>query len=125
MAKVQIPPTDDQILSRLKELKLELDPEIPYRLQNLFPTLDGWFVNNTIKQKAKLIRELEPKLTGILKDGEEVLYVAKGVRHSFLEAMFMGALWANLMNQTVFVLTNARMLMFQTNSKGLLDGDRQ
>lgn len=118
MAKDTAPPTDDQIRAKLKELKLELDPDIAYELPNLFPKLDGWFANGPIKAKARLIREVEPALEGLLKTGEQVLYVSKGVQQAFLETMFMGALWAALINQTVFVLTNARLIMMRTNTKG-------
>lgn len=111
-------PTEAEILTKLSELKLELNPELPYHLQNLFPTLTGWFINNTIKNKATLIRALEPRLEEILKPGEEVLYISRGVRNSFVETFFMGALWANLLNQTAFILTNARLLMIRTNMKG-------
>ncbi|RLS57517.1 MAG: hypothetical protein DWH91_04325 [Planctomycetota bacterium] len=112
------PPTDDQIRTRLNDLKLPLDPGIKYRLTNLFPKLDGWFINSSIKTKAKLIREMEHTLEEILQPGEEVLYIAKGIQQAFLETFFMGALWAQMINQTGFVFTNARVLMMRTNGKG-------
>lgn len=118
MADENTPPSEADILAKLSELKLQLNPEIPYHLQNLFPTLTGWFINNTIKNKATLIRALEPRLEEILKPGEEVLYISRGVNNSFVESLFMGALWANLLNQTAFILTNARLLMIRTNLKG-------
>lgn len=118
MAAETTPPSEQEILAKLVQLKLELNPEIPYHLQNLFPVLTGWFINAAIKNKATLIRALEPRLEEMLKPGEEVLYIAKGVRNSFTEAFFMGALWANLLNQTAFILTNARLLMIRTNTKG-------
>lgn len=118
MAKNIAPPTDEQIRAKLKELKLELDPDIAYELPNLFPKLDGWFANGPIKTKAKLIHQVEPTLERLLNKGEKVLFVSKGVQQAFFEAMFMGALWSNLINQTVFVLTNARLLMMRTNTKG-------
>ena len=118
MADENAPPSEEEIPAKLSQLKLELNPEIPYHLQNLFPVLTGWFINGTIKNKATLIRALEPRLEEMLKPGEEVLYIAKGVRNSFAEAFFMGALWANLLNQTAFILTNARLLMIRTNTKG-------
>ena len=118
MAVEPTPPTDDQIRAKLGELKLELNPEIKYRLPNLFPKLEGWFASVPIKAKAKLIQQLEPRLEEMLNPGEQVLFIAKGVQQSFFESLFMGALWASMINQTAFVLTNARMLMMNTNSKG-------
>jgi hypothetical protein len=58
-------------------------------------------------------------LQKMLKPGEEVLYVGKGVYASFVEQYFMGALIANLINQTVFVLTNLRLIMLHSNTKGV------
>jgi len=46
-----------------------------------------------------------------------VLYVAKDVQLKFWEQYFMGV-WAQLINQTVFVLTNGPLLMFNTNNNG-------
>jgi hypothetical protein len=53
-----------------------------------------------------------------LRPGEEVLYVAKGVQSSFWEQYFLRAWAAILINQTVFVLTNVRLLMLHSNTSG-------
>lgn len=102
---------------RLRELKLPLSSQINYNLDSIFPVLTGWFINGQIKKKHKLIQQIEPALEEVLRSGEEVLYIAKGVQYSFWEQYFLGV-WANLINQTVFVLTNARLLLFHTNTKG-------
>jgi hypothetical protein len=102
---------------RLNELKLSLSSKVNYKLDSLFPVLTGWFANGQIKKKHKLIQQAELTLEEVLRPGEEVLYVAKGVQYSFWEQYFLG-IWANLINQTVFVLTNARLLLFHTNTKG-------
>lgn len=102
---------------RLRELKLPLSTQINYNLDSIFPVLTGWFVTGQIKKKHKLILQAEATLSEVLRPGEEVLYVARGVQYSFWEQYFLGV-WANLINQTVFVLTNARLLLFHTNTKG-------
>ena len=102
---------------KLRELKLSLNPDINYQLNRVFPVLTGWFINGQIKKKHTLIKQAEGTLLEILRPGEEVLYVAKGIQYSFWEQYFLG-IWANLINQTVFVLTNARLLMLHTNTKG-------
>jgi hypothetical protein len=112
------PPSIEQIEAKLSKLKLELDPEISYELQNLFPKVEGWFVDGPIKAKAKLLRTLEPKLLEVLRPGERVLYAARGVQLSMFEQMFIGGLWAAMLNQTAFVLTNVRVLMLRINSQG-------
>lgn len=111
--------TDQPITAadKLRELKLPLSSQINYKLDSVFPVLTGWFANGGIKKKYKLIRQAEATLEEILRPGEEVLYVAKGVQYSFWEQYFLG-IWANLINQTVFVLTNARLLLFHTNTSG-------
>ena len=111
--------TDQPITAadRLRELNLPLNSKINYKLDSMFPVLTGWFVNSAIKKKYKLVKESESTLEQVLRPGEEVLYVGKGVQYSFWEQYFLGV-WANLINQTVFVLTNARLLLFHTNTKG-------
>lgn len=107
-------PTADQVL---EQLGLGLDPEIAYRTESMFSKLTGWGSKGQIKRKVRLVRRIEPVLKQMLRPGEEVLYVAKGVQYKLLEQYFLG-FWAASINQTVFVLTNARLLMLHANSKG-------
>ena len=118
MGAPPIPPTSDQVAQKLASLKLSLDPEINYALDSMFPKIEGWFANGPVKKKAKLIHLLEPTLIELLKPNERVLFVAKGVQHSFVESMFMGAMWAAMLNQMAFVLTSDRVLMIRTDTRG-------
>lgn len=111
-------PDTSEVEARLRELGIRLDPSIPYRLDTMFPRLKGWGAKGEIKKKGKLIEQVEPTLHNVLLNGEEVLYVAKGVQQSFFEMWFMGALWSAMINQTVFVLTNARIIMLRSDGKG-------
>lgn len=106
------------IQAQLSKLKLSLDAEIPYRLPTVFAKITGWGAKGEIKRRAKLIQQIEPTLKKMLLPKEEVLYVAKGTQSSTSEALFMGAYWAAVMNQTVFVLTNLRILMLRSKSNG-------
>lgn len=117
MPKTISPPTEDDIAAQLQQWKCQLDPEIDYDLESMFPQIRGWGVKNQIKQKVKLINRVEPLLSHILLEGEEVLFVSKGMQHSLLEQYFMGII-AIFVNQTVFVVTTARLLMFRSNTKG-------
>ena len=108
----------DSVAAKLESLGIHLDPGIPYRLESMFPRLEGWGAKGELKRKGKIIRNVEPKLAEMLRDGEEVLYIAKGVQYSFAEHYFMGV-WAMTINQTVFVLTNVRLIMLRTNSSGV------
>jgi hypothetical protein len=118
-----MPPLDateqqaSDIASRLEGLGVVLDAAVSYRLETMFPRLEGWGAKGDIRKKGKLIARVEPWLKEMLRPQEEVLYVAKGVQYSFAEQYFMG-LWAMTINQTVFVLTSVRLLMLRTNSSG-------
>ena len=103
------PITAEQVLAKLAQMNLALNPQIPYRYETLFAKLEGWGANGYIKRKHKLIRNVEEVLPHVLRPGEEVLYIGKGVYTSFIEQFFMGALLAMLINQTAFVLTNLRL----------------
>ena len=106
------------VQEQLEKWELSLDFEQPYRLEKMFPKLAGWGSKSEIKRKVALIGQIEPILGDLLLPNEEVMYVAKGVQHSALEALTIGALWSNMINQTVFVLTNLRLVMLRSNSKG-------
>ena len=107
----------EQVAERLREWNLALDPDVAYDLPSMFPVLDGWGVKGAIKKKHQLIKHLEPTVKRMLRPGEKVLYVARGVQSHLMEQYFMG-IWAHMINQTAFVLTNARLLILQINSKG-------
>ena len=107
----------EMVDQRLRALKLPLNDQIAYQLESVFPKLDGWGARGEIKRRHQLIRLVEPTLVKMLLDGEEVLYVAKGVQYSLTENYLFGA-FAALMNQMVLVLTNARLLMMRSNGSG-------
>lgn len=105
------------VQAKLQQLGIQLDPDLPYRLDTMFPRLEGWGAKGELKRKGKVIRNIEPRLAEMLRPGEEILYIAKGVQYSFAEQYFMG-IWAMTINQTVFILTNVRLLMIRTNGDG-------
>lgn len=105
--------------TKLTQLNLVLSPEINYRLETMFPKLEGLFANRGIKKKFQLVQRIEPLLKEMLLEKEEVLFVSKGIQSSFAEQFFMGALWAQTINHTVVVLTNLRLLCIRTNKKGI------
>jgi hypothetical protein len=107
----------EEVLSRLQQLEITLDPAISYRLDTLFPRLQGWGAKSEIRAKAKVVQRVEPLLRQMLHPGESVHYIARGAQYSFLEQLFMGV-WAYSINQTVFVLTNLRLIMIRTGTSG-------
>jgi len=108
----------DVILDRLSKLRISVDADIPYRWESVFAETAGWGGNGEIKRRAKLLKQVGPQLREMLLPNEEVLYVAKGVQYSLAESYFMGAWLASILNQTVFVLTNLRLLMMRSTSAG-------
>jgi len=108
----------DEVKALFEQYNLTLDPTINYHLDSMFQKTSGWGAKGEVKRIHKTIVPVEPLLKRLLQDGEEVLYVARGVQYKFSEQYFLG-IWANMINQTVFVLTNVRLLMFHVNSKGL------
>ena len=105
------PEGEAAVIAKLNSLGFSLRNDIPYRLEKMFPRLDGFGVKGQIKRRAKMIKQVEPHLDSMLLQNEEILYIAKGVQHSLVEAMTIGALWSNMINQTVFILTTARIIM--------------
>jgi hypothetical protein len=108
----------EEVQAQLTKLKLSLDRDISYRLETVFAKISGWGAKGEIKRRAKLIRQVEPTLKEMLMPKEQVLYVAKGTQNATAEALFMGAYWSAMLNQTVFVLTNLRLLMLRCKSNG-------
>lgn len=95
--------TADRVISKLSALNLHLSPEINYRLETMFPKLDGMFVNRGIKKKFQLVQQSEPLLKKMLLEHEQVLFVSEG-RLDF--------------QKIIIVLTNLRLLwMHNTGGK--------
>ena len=110
-------PNEITAQQKLTDLGWTLSDSIDWNYDSMFPKLKGMGVKGEIKRKCGLIKQVEPVLMDTLLDGEEVQYIAKGVQVRFAEQYFLGA-WSALINQTVFVLTNVRLLMFNTNTRG-------
>src|SRR5690606_21649845 len=103
--------------SRLAELGLVLDPTIRYRLDTVFPKVAGFGWKSAVQRKYGLIMRVEPVLRKALARSETVLYVVKGVQQSSVDQFLMG-FWASSVNQAVFVLTDARILVLRTDANG-------
>ena len=95
--------TADRVISKLNELNLHLSPEIDYRVETMFPQLDGMFVDQKIRKKFKLLQRIEPLLRGLPLEYEQVQVVSKGKEHNV---------------DTIVVFTNSRLICLHTNGKG-------
>lgn len=117
MSKQQ-PVTAERVIEKLAELNLTIDSTLPYRLEQMFPRVTGWGSKAEIKARVKLLNAAELTIDKMLLPSEEIIFVSKGVQNSIVEALTIGALWANMINQTVFILTNARLLMAHCDRRG-------
>ena len=100
---------------RTRELIAGLKP-LRYYYPQLFPKIEGWGAKGQVKRRVLLIQAIEPLLPRLLQEGEEIRFVTRGIYSDFAEQFFMG--WASLLiNRTVFVFTNYRILMLNCDSK--------
>lgn len=109
----------ERVAEKLRKLNFYLSPEIPYRLETLFPRIDGFFVNGRIKDKFDLVRRLEPLLGTMLLKKEVVLFLSKGSQSTLSDVFLMGSLWAESTLHTVVVFTNLRVLCIRTDGMGV------
>jgi hypothetical protein len=113
-------PTPESVRAKLAELNLHLSDDLPWQPERMFPRLTGWGVKNELKTRVKLIERVEPELREMLFENEEIHFVSRGVQNSIVEAMTIGAMWANMINRTVFVLTNLRIILAHCDRHGAI-----
>nr|MCH9655050.1 hypothetical protein [Planctomycetota bacterium] len=96
--------TPEMVRLKLSQLGLVLSPEINYRLEMMFPRLDGMFLDRKIRKQFQQVKEIEPLLKEMLLENEQVLFVTKGKIEY---------------HESIVVLTNLRMLRIPINNKGV------
>lgn len=111
--------TRERVAEKLWEWDLELSPEISYRLETVFPRIDGWLAKGRVKEQFQLIQRLEPLLTELLLKDEEVQLVLKGNQSTFSDVFLMGSIWIETTTVTVLVFTNLRILCIRTDESGV------
>ncbi|QDT27362.1 hypothetical protein Enr10x_26790 [Gimesia panareensis] len=107
-----------EVADKLKELKLELSPKISYRLETLFPRIEGWSAKGWIRVKFRAVKQLEPLLEEILLKGEQVLLVTSGNEWTLSRLFRKGGLKAASTSCRAIVMTNLRVLSFRTKDNG-------
>ena len=112
------------------ELKERLSSDIPYHIPSMFPETEGFFVSQANDAKIYVIRNVEPKLRekGFLREGETVLYVAKGYRETWLGSGVLAAIASSIgaaamaplnllgliatsVTRTLFIFTDLRIIL--------------
>lgn len=112
--------TDDEseIWELLHDHSLHLSHDFPYQVDYLFPLTQGDEARGDLRRKTELLSRLEPTLKQMLLPNERVYYAARGIKQSALEVIFVGALWASIINETVFILTSLRVVMLRCDTRG-------
>lgn len=95
--------TADRLISKLNELNLHLSPEINYRVESMFPRIEGMLVNWEIRKRFRLIKQIEPVLQKMLLENEQVQLISAGKVDTV---------------DTAMVFTESRLLCLRTNGKG-------
>lgn len=96
--------TPKRVRLKLNQLGLVLSPEIQYRLETMFPSLDGLFLDRKIRKKFQQVKAIEPLLQEMILKNEQVLFVTKGKIEY---------------HESIVVLTNLRMFGIHTTRKGV------
>ena len=111
--------SDEEVIEKLRSINIDVTT-LPFHVDEskCFPKLSGMGWKGDVKRRVKLLNACQGQLQKTLKEGEEVLYIGKGVQQKFLEQYFMG-IWAQFINQTVFVFTNLRVILLNSNTKGV------
>ena len=87
-------------------------------LEAIFADRKGMGIKRYNKKRIEYLQKAGPLLNKMLWEGEVIEDVARGVRVSTLEQFFAGGVWTRYINFTTMILTNFRLLLINTDSKG-------
>lgn len=112
----------DMLLASLPNDKLRsqiavLNPGGPYDWAQLFPKTAGLGTGGDIKRRVQMLQSVEPRLGFLLFPGERIEFVTRGALNSLVEQYFMG-LWSIMVNRTLFLFTNMRLILLNCDGKG-------
>ena len=98
--------------ARSFEELLAVGEDGPYVFAQMF-SAEGRRARSNAKRRFKLLKRIDQPLRAMLRDGERVFFVTRGVAQpSMVEWYFLGAA-LYYMNQRALVLTNQRILLLQ------------
>lgn len=97
---------------------LQLLGELPVDAEALFPETTGFFVRRRNLARARRLALLKDLLLRALEPGERIRFSLPGMRYNPLEYYLTGVLAAQLTNAQTLVVTDRRLLMFQTDHSG-------
>jgi hypothetical protein len=88
-----------------------------YRWDTLFPRTDGIGAAGEVQRRVRMLKSIEARLDVLLYPGEQIEFVTKGTLNSWAEQYFMG-IWSLVINRTVFLFTNYRVILLNSDGKG-------
>lgn len=103
----------DRVRARLESL----EPYEAFDWGRLFPKTGGMGAARDIKRRLVMLDSIQGRLDFLLYPGEQIEFVTKGTLNSFLEQYFMG-IWAFLINRTLILFTNYRVILINSDRKG-------
>jgi hypothetical protein len=102
---------------RLDALTARLARKDLYQMSTVFPRTAGMGSGRDIKRRARMLASVEPRLDLLLYPGERIEFVTTAVLNSLAEQYFMG-LWAIVINRTLMLFTQHRVILIQADGKG-------
>lgn len=104
-----------ETVSSYEELLRATGDTSPYDFRSIFQP-QGTFGKRRERQRFKLLKNLDLRVREILEDGERVVCVCSGMRNSPWTQAFVGWI-VYYMNSRALVLTDRRLLVFQTTAR--------
>ena len=113
----------DDLLARIKNKKAakaiaSLRCVDAYDWPRLFPKPEGFGAASDIKRRVKMLAPIESRIETLLYPGEQIQFVTRGMLNRWVEQYLLG-LWSHLINQTVFLFTNYRVILINANRRGV------
>lgn len=102
---------------RLDTLTARLARKDLYEMPTVFPRTDGMGSGKDIKRRIRMLESVEPRLDLLLYPEERIEFVTTAVLNSLAEQYFMG-LWAIVINRTLMLFTQHRVILIQADGKG-------
>lgn len=120
-AEPGVPDAREALLARVANEKIrrqiaELHCVEAYDWAGLFPRTEGMGAAADVKRRVTILKGVEARLERLLYPGERIEFVTSGMLNSFVEQYFLG-IWSMLINQTVFLFTNYRVILLNSDMK--------
>jgi len=87
----------------------------PYQFDKIFSS-NGWGAKSLSKKKLELLKKIDGEIRKAIDLDEVVYFISWGVRSSFWESYFLGALMYYI-NRMAFVFTTKRILLIQISTR--------